>query len=74
MKSHPHSEILICADTWKPWVYVLQNFVFADDEKVLIFEKPPITYYWTVPLILDHPYLVGKLASSKIADTKVSRF
>jgi hypothetical protein len=20
----------------------------------------PITYYWTVPLILDHSYLVGK--------------
>jgi hypothetical protein len=35
---------------------------------------PPITYYWTVPLILDHTYLVGKLTSSKIADTKVSGF
>jgi hypothetical protein len=34
----------------------------------------PITYYWTVPLILDHSYLVGKLSSSKIADTKVSKF
>ncbi len=31
----------------------------------------PITYYWTVPLILDHSFLVGKLTSSKIADTKV---
>jgi hypothetical protein len=30
---------------------------------------PPITYYWTVYLILDHSYLVGKLTSSKIADT-----
>ncbi len=30
---------------------------------------PPITYYWTAPLILDHSYLVGKLTSSKIADT-----
>jgi hypothetical protein len=27
-----------------------------------------------VPLILDHSYLVGKLTSSKIADTKVSGF
>jgi hypothetical protein len=35
---------------------------------------PPITYSWTVPLILDHSYLVGKLTSSKIADTKVSGF
>jgi hypothetical protein len=35
---------------------------------------PPITYYWTVPLILDHSYLVGKSTSSKIADTKVSGF
>jgi hypothetical protein len=34
----------------------------------------PITYYWTVPLILDHSYLVGELTSSKIADTKVSGF
>jgi hypothetical protein len=32
----------------------------------------PITYYWTVPLILDHSYLVRKLTSLKIADTKVS--
>ncbi len=32
---------------------------------------PPITYLWTVPLILDHSYLVGQLTSSKIADTKV---
>ncbi len=32
---------------------------------------PPITYYWTVPVILDHSYLVGKLSSSKIADTEV---
>jgi hypothetical protein len=35
---------------------------------------PPITYSWTVPLILDHPYLVGNLTNSKIADTKVSGF
>jgi hypothetical protein len=34
----------------------------------------PTTYYWTVPLILDHSYSVGKLKSSKIADTKVSGF
>jgi hypothetical protein len=34
----------------------------------------PITYYWTVPLILDHSYLVGKLTSSKIADTIVTGF
>jgi hypothetical protein len=24
------------------------------------FAIPPITYSWTVPLILDHSYLVGK--------------
>ncbi len=24
------------------------------------YPPPPITYYWTVPLILDHSYLVGK--------------
>jgi hypothetical protein len=35
---------------------------------------PPITYYWTVPLILDPSYLVGKLTSSKIAHTKGSGF
>jgi hypothetical protein len=34
----------------------------------------PITYYWTVSLILDHSYLVGKSTSSKIADTKMSGF
>jgi hypothetical protein len=30
--------------------------------------------YWTVPLILDRSYLVGKSTSLKIADTKVSGF
>ncbi len=35
---------------------------------------PPITYYCTVPPILDHSCLVGKLTSSKIGDTKVSGF
>ncbi len=34
----------------------------------------PITYYWTVPLILDNSYHVGELTSSKIADTEVSGF
>jgi hypothetical protein len=32
---------------------------------------PPITYYWTGLLILDHSYLVGNLTSSKIAQRKV---
>jgi hypothetical protein len=31
---------------------------------------PPITYYWTVPLILDHSYLVANLTNSKIAEAK----
>jgi hypothetical protein len=34
----------------------------------------PITYYYTVPRIFDHWYLVGKSTSSKIADTNVSGF
>ncbi len=29
-----------------------------------------ITYYWTVPLILDHSYLVGNLINSETAETK----
>jgi hypothetical protein len=32
---------------------------------------PPITYYWTGLLILDHSYLVGNLTNSRIAETKV---
>jgi hypothetical protein len=31
---------------------------------------PTITYYWTVPLMLDHSYLVGNLTNSKIAEAK----
>ncbi len=31
---------------------------------------PPITYYWTGLLILDHSYLIGNLTNSKIAETK----
>jgi hypothetical protein len=33
-------------------------------------EYPSITYYWTMPLLLDHSYLVGNLTNSKIAETK----
>jgi hypothetical protein len=33
-----------------------------------------ITYYWTVPIIFDHSYLVGTLTSLKTPDTKVSGF
>jgi hypothetical protein len=47
------------------------NLLFLDNRQ---FTNPPITYYWTVPLILDHSYLVDKLTSLKIADTKVSGF
>jgi hypothetical protein len=35
---------------------------------------PRITYYWTVPLILGHSYVGGKLTRSNILDTKVSGF
>jgi hypothetical protein len=31
---------------------------------------PPITYYWTGLLKLEHSYLVGNLTNSKIAETK----
>jgi hypothetical protein len=37
-------------------------------------DYPLITYYWTVPLILDHSYLFGKSTSLKIGDKKVSGF
>ncbi len=33
-------------------------------------EVPPITYYWTGLLILDHSYLVRNLTNSKVAETK----
>ncbi len=35
------------------------------------FINPPITYYWTVHLILEHSYLVGNLTNSKIAEQKL---
>ncbi len=34
------------------------------------YRYPTITYYWTVPLILDHSYLVGNLTNSKVPETK----
>ncbi len=40
-------------------------------QKIFIQQHLSITYYWTVPLIFDHSYLVGKLTDLKIADTKV---
>jgi hypothetical protein len=34
---------------------------------------PPITYYWTCLIILDHSYLFGNLTNSKIAETIASK-
>ncbi len=45
-------------------------FVTGNNQK---YPPPPITYYWTVPLILDHAYIVGKLIRTKIADNKSVR-
>jgi hypothetical protein len=38
--------------------------------RLLSKEYPPITYYWTGFLILDHSYLVGNFTNSEIAETK----
>jgi hypothetical protein len=37
-KNHPHSEILICADTPKSSIGALQKLVCVDDEKMTNFE------------------------------------
>jgi hypothetical protein len=54
-------------------LFLLGN-VFSCSHELFLTNYPSITYYWRVPLLLDHSYLVGKLTSSKIADTKVSGF
>ncbi len=57
------------------WEGVIPKQIFRMGTSIRIFFNPLITYYWTVPLILDHSYLVGKLtSSSKIADTKCQNF
>jgi hypothetical protein len=54
-------------------VILLWTVLFRLDIDFLDTNYSPITE-WTMHLILDHSYLVGKLRSSKIADTKVSGF
>ncbi len=54
-----------------PWIYVKRRSLIWFQ---VVKDTPPITYYWTVPLILDHSNLDGKSTSSKTADTKVSGF
>jgi hypothetical protein len=49
-----------------------QLSVYHAIDDLFIIMYPPITYSWTVPLILDHSYLVGNLTSPKIAETKTS--
>jgi hypothetical protein len=51
---------------------VVKSIVFVKNKTY--YDYHPIAYYWTVPLILDPSYPVGKLTSSKITDTKVSGF
>ncbi len=63
-----------------PWTvserfnYNIEFFIIIFLASIRLRIYPPITYSWTVPLILDHSYLFGRLTSSKIADTKVSGF
>ncbi len=46
------------------------HFSLLDHIIIYISCYPPITYYWTGLLILDHSYLVENLTNSKIAETK----
>ncbi len=48
----------------RQWIRTLTMYLW-------FFIYPLTLYYWTGPLILDHSLLVGKLTSSKIADTSV---
>ncbi len=50
--------------------HILKRILIHQIFDISIVHYPTITYYWTVPLILDHSYLVGKLTNSKIAETK----
>jgi hypothetical protein len=45
----------------------MSNYITS---QIIILKYPKITYYWTVALILDHPYLVGNSTNSKIPETK----
>jgi hypothetical protein len=52
-------------NVWDKKCFIVHPVVLQsqhDSEKVrwIILNYPPITCYWTVPLILDHSYLVGK--------------
>jgi hypothetical protein len=41
----------------------MRNFQPGEHEYIILNGVkfyPPITYYWTVPLILDHSHLFGK--------------
>ncbi len=57
---HSHLWCVIWASKWRKIIYTTKK-----REKY-----PPITYYWTGLLILDHSYLVVNLTNSKIAETK----
>jgi hypothetical protein len=46
------------------------RFEFVTGTHAVTSKYPPVTYFWTVPLILDHSYFVGNLTNSKIAETK----
>ncbi len=73
---HCQSMALLVSLREKKNTHVKKKNAFLEKEENLTVSEtnPPITYYWTVPLILDHSYLVEKLTRSKIDDTKVSGF
>jgi hypothetical protein len=53
-----------------PYISFLDELKNSCDFVIPLRSIPPITYYWTGLLILDHSYLVGNLTNSKIAETK----
>jgi hypothetical protein len=55
--------------SWTVYFLVVMIGVFSKRNS-----RPTLTYYWTVALILDHSYFVGKWTKLKISGTEVSWF
>jgi hypothetical protein len=55
-------------------LYGCSSTIFVITHYIYFKHLPPVTYYWTVPLILDHSHLVGKLTSSNLLIQKCQDF
>ncbi len=59
--SRKNPKLVTIQSLFTSWAQLTGSHVLHLRNSLFYKKYPPVTYYWTVPLILDHSYLVGEI-------------